>query len=115
MINVESIKERYLKDELSIRLGGLAANLARIRSIVVNPASRAATASLIEESKYFIEWAAPEAPLETQVVLVEIQLRLAQWEKMLGEYWDEDAQRQELSLNAKSWSDQVLELSGLLN
>lgn len=114
MINVESIKERYLKDELPTRLGGLAANLARIRSIVMNPASRSATASLIEESKYFIEWAAPEASLETQVVLVEIQLRLAQWERRLVSQWEEVAVRQELSQKAKAWSDQVLDLSGLL-
>lgn len=115
MINVDGIKERYLKDDLPVRLGGLAANLARIRSIVVNRASREATTSLIEESKYFIEWAAPEATLATQVVLVEIQRELVKWERRLSQSWDDDAQRQDLSQIAKSWSDQVLELSGLLN
>lgn len=53
------IRERYMKDELPVRLGGLAANLSRIKSFSANENSREAVASLIDESKMFIEWTAP--------------------------------------------------------
>ena len=33
------IQERYLRDDLPVRLGGLAANLSRIKSFSVNDAS----------------------------------------------------------------------------
>ena len=32
MKNLEAIQERYLRDPLPVRLGGLAANLARVES-----------------------------------------------------------------------------------
>jgi len=45
------IRERYMKDELPVRLGGLAANLSRIKSFSTNENSRETVASLIDESK----------------------------------------------------------------
>lgn len=50
------IRECYLRDELPTRLGGLAANLARIKSFSSHPADRELVESLLEESKFFIEW-----------------------------------------------------------
>ena len=57
----KAIRERYLYDSLPVRLGGLAANLSRIKSFASHDANRDAVESLIGESKYFIEWAAAEA------------------------------------------------------
>ena len=65
-----AIRERYLRDDLPIQLGGLAANLSRIKSFASHDANREAVESLLEESKFFIEWIAPEAEIDTAAELV---------------------------------------------
>lgn len=77
----EAIRQRFLSDPPPKRLGALAADLARIASFSENPENHRAVASLLEEGKWFAEWATPDAPLETQAVLAEIQLALAVWER----------------------------------
>ena len=59
-----SLKERYLRDELPIRLGNLASNLARIKSRCQNVANGEIIESLLQESKLFIEWTAQDAEIE---------------------------------------------------
>jgi hypothetical protein len=115
MSNFTAIRERYLRDELPIRLGGLAANLARIKSFSRHPGHFDAVTSLLNESKYFIEWTAPSATLEVQSELVELQIQLAQWQQGLSGIWSDAKQRQELADRANTWSQRVLQLSGLLD
>lgn len=114
MNNLEEIKERFLKDALPIRLGGLAANLARISSTVKNPANAEAVKSLIEESKYFIEWTAVEAKPETTAELVRLQIELAILQRKFDENWNDEQKRLEIGRQAKSWSQNVLQKSGLI-
>ena len=49
------IRERYMRDEPPVRLGGLAANLARIASFSDNARHRMPVIGLIVESQHFIE------------------------------------------------------------
>lgn len=114
MKNQDVIKERYLRDPLPIRLGGLAANLARIESFSDHPASREAVSDLLEESKYFIEWTALEAELEVQAELVEIQRQLAQWQYRWDQLWADTDERAAMAKQAGVWSLRILEHSGLL-
>jgi|GEM_PF-2730767 len=51
MINPE-IRTRYLQDTLPIRLGGIAANLARLASFSANPQSVIAIENLLVESRW---------------------------------------------------------------
>ena len=103
------IRERFLQDPLPVRLGGLAADLARIASCAGDPKDGEALLSLLEEGKHFAEWTAPDAPLEVQEALAEIQIRLALWQR----------RRQagkpsfEMRTEAQRWSDRLLVLSGL--
>ena len=53
-----AIQGRYLRDNLPVRRGGLAANLSGIKPFAAHEASRDAVESLIDGSKYFIEWTA---------------------------------------------------------
>ena len=76
----DEIRERYLRDPLPIRLGGLAADLARIASFAEDPLDQQAVVSLLEEGKYFVEWTAPSAPPDIQAVLAEVQVSLALWQ-----------------------------------
>ena len=71
---------------------------------------RKAVNDLIEESKFFIEWLAPDTTFETQVVLCDIQLSLALWQRRLLKVTDID----KLQRDAKKWSEYLLETSGLL-
>lgn len=109
-----SIRERYLRDNLPIRLGGLAANLARIKSFSDHPDHRDVVESLLDESKFFIEWTASETELEIQVKLVELQLQLAQWQHGWKDIWANPAERATVAEQAGVWSKQVLAISGLL-
>jgi hypothetical protein len=114
MKNQTAIRERYLRDPLAIRLGGLAANLARVRSFADHPKHGAAVENLITESKFFIEWVAPEADTDTQAALAAMQVQLALWELSWSRLWPDPVQRAAMADQAQTWSDQVLEMSGLL-
>ena len=108
------IRQRYLRDPLPIRLGGLAANLARIKSFSDHPDHRDVVESLLDESKFFIEWTALDADLPAQAELVDLQLQLARWQWAWSRIWADPAQRASGAEQAQRWSRRVLEMSGLL-
>ena len=108
-----AIRERYLRDALPVRLGGLAANLARVKSFSDHPGHRDVVESLLDESKFFIEWTAPDAGLDVQAELVELQLQLARWQRTWATIWDDPVQRTAVAEHAGAWSERVLEMSGL--
>lgn len=114
MKNLNHIKDRYLKEPFNMRLGHLASDLARVHTFLENSMNIKATEDVLEESKFFIEWTAPEAPFDVQVLLSEMQLRLALWQCHLQKQKEKFAEREELKKTAKSWSQQLLEISGLL-
>ena len=105
-----AIRDRYLRDPLPVRLGGIAADLARVVSCAVNPKNHEAVTSLLEESKWFAEWAAPEASLETQEVLAELQVQVALWQCR----WMRGKPEASMTAQAQAWSDRLLELAGLV-
>jgi hypothetical protein len=114
MKNRAAIHERYMRDPLPIRLGGLAADLARIQSFSDHPAHRDVVWGLIEESRFFIEWTAPDAELEKQVALVELQRQLTRWQHSWPHIWADPARRAAVAEQAGVWSERVLGMSGLL-
>ncbi|MBC8184475.1 hypothetical protein H8E88_25555 [candidate division KSB1 bacterium] len=103
-----------MKDPLPKRLGGLAANLARVNTFSSHGANRDAVFGLINESKYFIEWTALEAELEVAAQLVDLQVQLAYWQQEWETVWADKEKRQNIAQQSREWSDKVLELSGLL-
>ena len=109
-----AIRERYLRDSLPVRLGGLAANLSRIKSFAAQEASREAVESMLDESKHFIEWTAAEAEIQTAAQLVELQVQLARWQLTWTHTWNDPLQRRQLAEQSATWSKRVLEMSGLL-
>jgi hypothetical protein len=113
MSNAAALRERYLRDPLPIRLGGLAANLARIQSFSDHPSHGDAVARLVQESELFIEWTASEADPSVQLVLADCQRQLARWHLAWKDIWSSPARRAEVAIHAGSWSQRVLEASGL--
>lgn len=114
MTNWPMVRERYLRDPLPVRLGGLAANLARVRSFSDHPDHRDVVAQLLEESKWFIEWTAPDAPSGAQAALVECQRQLACWQRAWARIWSDPRRRAEMAQQAGLWSQRVLDFSGLM-
>jgi len=110
-----TIKQRYLQDNVPTRLGGLAANLARIKSFARREENFNVVNSLIEESKFFIEWTAMALEINETVELVELQREMARWHYNLTMLWANAQKRSALSEQAGVWSQRVLNISGLLN
>jgi len=107
-------RERFLRDQLPVRLGNLASNLARIESISKHPALREAASKVLVESKFFIEWTAADASLPQQVELLELQRRLAHWQLSWNKIWEDAESRSRVAGEARQWSNRLLESSGLL-
>jgi TolB-like protein len=114
MANKEKLRERFLRDPLPRRLGGLAATLGRISSVARKSSDPANVARLLEEAKYLIEWTAADAEPEVAAELVSMQTLINLW----GKAWEQDsqnkAQRTLLSVQAKHWSDLAMDFSGLI-
>ena len=103
------LRERYLRDSLPLRLGGLAADLARVSSFADSAGNKQAVASILEEGKWFAEWAAPDAPIEVQEILAEVQILIAFWHRR----WLSGHPEPNMCDQARRWSNQLLKLSGL--
>ena len=102
MQNLEEIRRRFMKDDLSVQLGGIASNLARLESFSRMPNNKKVLKDLVEESKFFIEWAAPKASLDVQEELVNIQLQLALY-----------PEKSDVINYVGKWADKLIRLSGL--
>lgn len=112
----DSIRRRFLRDDPTVRLGGIAANLARIHSFSDNVEHGDAVENLIIESRFFIEWTAPYlSDVDQQAVLLDLQRVLTRWLRHWTQTWQNEQQRLELAVSAQRWSDQMLEMSGLAN
>ena len=114
MPNKEKMRERFLRDPLPRRLGGLAATLGRVSSMVRKSADPETVRRLLEEAKYYIEWTAAEAEPEVAAELVSMQTLINLWLRAWTASGQNEAQRVLLSVQAKQWSDRVMEHSGLL-
>lgn len=115
MINQTRKYERFMRDPLPIRLGGLSASLARIASSARRETGSDAVTLMVNECRWLIEWTAAEAEAEVAAELVDIQRMLTLWRRAWPEAQSSPSQRTLLSLQAKKWADQVLDYSGLLN
>ena len=111
--NREKMRERFMRDPLPRRLGGLAATLGRVSSVARKSSDPTNVVRLMEEAKYMIEWTAAEAEPEIAAELVSIQRSINLWLKA----WESASQHKEqrilLSVQAKYWSDRALDFSGL--
>jgi hypothetical protein len=114
MRDVASVKARYLRDPIPVRLGGLASDLARISSASANPANGLAVQVLLEDARRFIEWTAAELEVNMAGELLDLQLSLTLWLHAWKHGAVDPIQRALLAHEALCWSDRVLGLSGLL-
>ena len=114
MPNKEKLRQRFLRDPLPRRLGGLAATLGRISSSARESSDQANVARLLEEAKYLIEWTAADTEPEVAAELVSMQTLINLWLKVWDKASQNKQQRTLLSVQAKHWSDRAMDFSGLL-
>lgn len=113
MNRLEKLRSRYLKDPIPTRLGGLAANLARIASFSKHDGHQHAVAAVIEESKWFIEWTANDLNVNQTAELTRLQSQLARWQLQSRKNWNDEKWRYELFSKSKKWSEYLIKMSGL--
>ena len=114
MINKEKLRERFLRDPLPRRLGGLAATFGRISSSARSSSDPVVVSDLLGEARLLIEWTAGEIEPEAAAELVRIQTLLTLWQKAWETASKNPQQRLLLSLQAKDWSDKAVDYSGLV-
>ena len=115
MKDMEKLRERFLRDPLPRRLGGLAATLGRISSSARRSTDPNIVSNLLDEAKHLIEWTAADTEPETAAELVEIQTMITLWQRAWDEVSQSPKQRLLLSVQAKNWSDKALDFSGLVS
>ena len=112
--NKEKLRERYLRDPLPQRLGGLAATLGRVSSSARKAIDSLSVVNHLQEARYFIEWTAAETEPEIAAELVSMQRLITLWLEVWEKTSEIKEQRTLLSVQAKYWSDRVLDFSGLV-
>ena len=93
--------------------GGLSATLGRISSSARESSDPAQVINLLDEAKHLIEWTAADAEPEVGSELVNMQKLIVLWQKAWTTTEATPEQRKLLATQAKQWSDQTLEFSGL--
>ena len=109
-----TLKERYLRGQLTIYLGNLASNLARIKARSQNAANGELIENLLQESKLFIEQTAQDVEREIAAELVELQIQLVCWQYSWARIWEDATQPMRVGEQGRIWSGKVLNMSGLL-
>ncbi|KYC37735.1 hypothetical protein WA1_04240 [Scytonema hofmannii PCC 7110] len=101
-------------EDISHRLGHIASNLARVRSFC-NSAFKKGLEVAINETEWFIEWVAAEIEPEQAEELVNIQVQLARWQINLDGILSDELRRSQTAQIAETYSQRVLNMSGLLD
>ena len=114
MRDMEKIRERFMRDPLPRRLGGLAATLGRISSSASRSTDPNVVSDLLNEAKHLIEWTATDTEPETAAELVHMQTMISLWQRAWDEASQNPKQRILLSVQAKNWSDEAVDFSGLV-
>ena len=105
---------RYLSDPPKVQIGGIAANLARIRSFSQNPDNRAIVRGLVEETALFLRNA--KVPNDSAIAtdLARLQTLLELWGAILTDPTASPESLASVADQAGNWSRQLIEGTGLL-
>jgi hypothetical protein len=114
MKNNERLHQRFMRDPVPRRLGGLAATLGRISSSARESTDPRQVDHLLDEAKHLIEWTAADTDPEIAAELVTMQRLIVLWQKAWSKTEPTPEQRTLLATQAKHWSDETLDFSGLL-
>ena len=106
--------ESFIKETPARQLGALAATLGRIASSAEKTARTKAIVPMLDECLQFIEWTLSEQTETASKELKDISVMLKLWRDGWEHAQTDERLRTLLSVQARKWSDQTLEYSGLL-
>jgi hypothetical protein len=103
-------REKYLKLPRSHQFGNLASDLNRVSMGLAGTGHVESLAFWIEQAKHLAEWTAVNAKPEEVEELLEIQIELEKFQQNIAIL----EERELMKTRAKTWSDRMIEHSGLL-
>lgn len=113
MNDLDSVRQRLMREGPQQRLGHLAADFLRIANFIESGSANEAK-PIFRESKWFAEWIAPEVDLETQQFLATTQSFLALKEIQWPFWISNTEQVKSTASTIRVWSNDLLKKSGLL-
>jgi len=106
MRDLKRMRERFIRDGSSVRMGNLASNLLRLSRWIQTGHNDEAIVDLMREIAWFMEWRGDFASAE----LADMQREICRWRHV----WPVEQARHILALRAFQMSNRILEWSGLL-
>lgn len=109
------MRERYLRDDEPTRFGNLASTLARAARGAQVPSRRETVTRVLREACDFVGWSTQSNDSQASVLhpmQIDLNRLLTHWQG--GSEWDADL-ADEVAVKCRSFSDQALALSGLLD
>ncbi len=106
MKDLKRMRERFIRDESSVRLGNLASDLLRLSKWIQMRHKDEAIVDLMRQIAWLMEWTGDLASAE----LADMQREICRWRRV----WPVEEVRHILALRASQMSNRVLEGSGLL-
>jgi len=105
---------RFLSDPPEVQVGGIAANLARIRSFSQNPDNRAIVRGLVDETALYLRNA--KVPNDSAIAtdLAQLRTRLELWVAILTDPTASPESLASVADQAGKWSQRLIEGTGLL-
>ena len=108
MTPIRSLKERFDRDPLPVRWGGIASDLLRLSSMAHDGTSDFKTfQDVLNETKLFTEWLAPQVGFKQQETILSLQRELSG----ISSGFSND---RSVEAKARAWSNKVLKISGLV-
>jgi hypothetical protein len=106
MKDLKRMRERFIRDRSSVRLGNLASNLLRLSKWIQMGHNDEAIVDLMRQIAWLMEWSGDLASSE----LADMQREICRWRLV----WPVEQVRHILALRAFQMSNRILESSGLL-
>ena len=106
MKDLKSMRERFVRDGSSVRMGNLASNLLRLSKWIRKGHNDEAIVDLMRQIAWLMEWSGDLASAE----LADMQREICRWRRV----WPVEPVRHSLALRALQMSNRILEESGLL-
>ncbi len=106
MKDLKRMRDRFIRDESSVRMGNLASNLLRLGKWIQARNNDEAIIDLMRQIAWLMEWSGDLASAE----LADMQREICRWRRV----WPVEQARHILALRACQMSNRILERSGLL-
>ena len=106
MKDLQRMRERFIRDESSVRMGNLASNLLRLSKWIQTGHNDEAIVDLMRQIAWLMEWSGDLASAE----LADMQREICRWRRI----WPVEQARRILAFRAFQMSNRILEGSGLL-